>query len=114
MTSPKPQLPPTTSEQLVRSVWINPLVICNAGGAFYVWLPCEYFTPIFDTKAEAWHAAAEFTRNRQEQVRQVEEEIALQRSFEPAVSLSRATLDRTLRRLEAIRADLTPGMKEMK
>ncbi|HEX5426518.1 MAG TPA: hypothetical protein VFW94_23425 [Candidatus Acidoferrales bacterium] len=128
----------TADEQLVRDAWEGDpqiqddaifgeedevLVPAKAWRIFIAWI---ISFPYADSPEAAWHAAAEFTRHRQEEIRQVEREIALLDSHVDgetfaliAVDIPRperiardvATYGRILSRLKSIKADLQRGMK---
>jgi len=63
------------------------------------------------SKAEAWSAAAEFTRDRLEQIRQVREEIAMLAGKLLLEDKDMAAMRRVLDRENAELAKLTAGMK---
>jgi hypothetical protein len=60
---------------------------------------------------EVWKDAADFTRARREEIRQVDEEIDEERELAAMGSTRPGARLRTLDRLTAIRADLARGMK---
>jgi hypothetical protein len=110
-----------SDEEYVRGVWEE----ANAGDDAAGVLAGPYWVCIYDrkrwfyghTEADAWSAAAEFTRNRLEQIKQVEEEIRLLQSM--VILLRSEPMDatapvyrRTIARLEAALAELRKGMKE--
>jgi hypothetical protein len=63
----------------------------------------------------AWQAALDFTNQCKQEIAKIDEEIGLQRRFESTVTtcsdMSAAILDRTIKRLQSIRAGLVQGMK---
>jgi hypothetical protein len=123
-----------TDREFVESVWDNVIGIYNYGGhTTYVSVARTGWVFMGGSEQEAWSAAAEFTRNRLEEIRQLDDEIGMiecriafslgevahvlageQRNPESiAIGVKWGTRwSRILSRLEAIRADLTRGMKE--
>lgn len=105
-----------TDEETVKAAWVNIGEYDYGGSTKYVYLadaPREFSGT---GKAKAWAAAADFTRDRQEQIRQVREEINLLLSMvillttEPG-DLTAPIYERTIARLESILTDMRKGMK---
>lgn len=117
------------NEQFVRSVWDG----VNWGASNYE--GSEFGVVIYDdsqgtgfrckTQSEAWQAAADFTRERLEEVRQLQEEIELlggdlevelpsplSGEIRTIFDRESAIYERVISRLQAILADKTRGMKE--
>ena len=105
-------------EKFVREHWVgqDPIEVlvvddpmpefCSASVRIRGFGPCFYRS----TLEEAWASAAEYTRNRLEEIRQVEEEIALvDEQMKSGVDWSR--WNRIEMRLHAALADLKRGMK---
>ena len=61
-------------ERLVRKTW-NSVELDSGRWGASVKINCERPLGVSSTKTDAWSAAAEFTRKRLEEIRQVEEEI---------------------------------------
>jgi hypothetical protein len=120
-----------SDEEFVRSVWRKVHVTKQRNHRpYWVHSTTTYLgNGPFGTESEMWSAAAAFTRERQEQVRQAEFDIDHVTKFRDAVGrcchehpYTSQTLDveipnlqswqRILARLESIRADLKRGMKE--
>ena len=65
-----------------------------------------------DSEPEAWAAAAEFTRGRMEQIRQIEEEIALLHYIKPTYYPSDGrAMDRVIAREQDALTELKRGMR---
>jgi hypothetical protein len=131
-----------TDEELVRANWDWVQVRLAkpfegiAKGKWMARLPMLPFSHHgFNTEAEAWAAAASFTRERLEQVRQLERELLIQhnlrdmyardtkacinwtcsilgRGLEGAWATCAYTVGRTILRLESALADLKRDMKD--
>ena len=111
-------------EEYVQSKWTGD---CTAGNESYLGVFFNYkwnvslnrdlfVFPQFETEEEAWTAAAEFTRQREEEIRKVDEEIALIRGLvillrsEPG-DLTTPIWQRVLVNEHAKLAELKRGMK---
>ena len=70
-----------TDEEYVRSVWSDVWSFLCAAGTWYVCDANEELEVWEPTEAEAWSAAAAFTRERQEEIRQLEREIEFFREW---------------------------------
>jgi hypothetical protein len=108
-----------SDEEFVRSVWRKVHVTKQRNHRpYWVHSTTTYLgNGPFGTESEMWSAAAAFTRERLESVRQVEEEIEwIQDCIDMSgiVHPERGIPEqrRILARLESIRADLKRGMKE--
>jgi hypothetical protein len=110
-----------TDEEFVRQHWEG--ARCRKEERFHPWNGFEIVVSdrycalaVRGSEAEAWSAAAEFTRKRQEQIRQVEEEIRFVESFSCVATnmADEAARLRTRDRLKAALADLKRGMKDAK
>lgn len=108
-----------SDEQFVRSRW-GWVQVRTAEpyegipqGKWSVRIPLLPFSQIgFPSEVEAWSAAAAFTREREEQIRQVEEEIALVGGIgHMAPCECCGVRDRILAREQAALAELKKGMK---
>ncbi len=94
------------NEKLVRETW---------GGADR--LPSSFWLSLIGetlSDCDNWKHAADFTRERLEEVRQVEEEldqVVMMHTVHVAHSIYEPIWDRIKSRLEAIRDDLKKGMK---
>lgn len=107
-----------TNEEYVRANWKR-AEICSSGPSrprFCVSLGGHGFTRAnvpanwASSKSAAWSAAAEFTRDRLEQIAEIEEEISVLQSLH--VGLDKiAALIRCGRRAESALTDLRRGMK---
>jgi hypothetical protein len=102
-------------EQKVRDAWERVHVEEDYG--FHLWLGCPSCSSgpeaaaYFSLKTESpWQAAWEFTEQRQEEVRQIEEEIVWVASIKDYLD-SIPKRARIVRHLQAIRDDLRRGMK---
>lgn len=97
--------------QFYVALFLNASYARWCGNHFQRWQ--EDDTP--EGRCNAWQAALEFTLARQEEIRQIDEEIAYINSIMGTAKTTNPThcILRILARLQAIRADLTRGMKEM-
>jgi hypothetical protein len=119
-----------TDQEYVKEYWESvryaDTAISVLAGPHYVILP-DYpakrqFAAYRHTAEEAWSAAAEYTRNRLEEIRKIKYEISLLELIHAQGDRSewhpmdheddQDALLRTVSRLEAILADLKRGMKE--
>jgi hypothetical protein len=114
----------SADEKFVREHWVgqDPIEVlvvddpmpefCSASVRIRGFGPCFYRS----TQEEAWSAAAEYTRNRIEEIREVEEEMMLLRSMvilldsEPG-DLTAPIYRRTITRLQSALVELKRGMK---
>jgi hypothetical protein len=108
-----------TDEEYVRTHWRAQAGQIGAGYWKVVGITSDRAIHLGDGSgnAEAWSAAAEYTRNRLEEIRQVDGEIILLRGMIALLASEQGDLTapiyaRTIARLEAILADLKRGMKE--
>ena len=94
----------------------NVALFLNAKDAKWCDNPFQGWQEDYGKEKAVWASAAEFTRNRLEEIRQVEEEMMLLRSMvilldsEPG-DLTAPIYKRTLARLQAALAELKRGMK---
>jgi hypothetical protein len=104
-------------ERIVREAWEDYSIMIREfpnSSPYWIYLGEEFCTGPHKTEAKAWRAAAEFTTQRQEQIRQVGEEIKIVRN---ELSLGRDRWNspefiRILAREQAALAELQRGMKE--
>ena len=100
------------NETYVRSKWER---VFNCGTRRHPHVQINSDVPIDRCSGEwdqGWQAAADVTRQREEQIRQAEEEIEwLHFASTAAVNSSLPIIGRILARLEAVLADLTKGFK---
>ncbi len=107
-----------TNEEYVRSKWekVKDRETFVAGHGHVVTLPVIWKDSMsagyFRSKEIAWAAAAEFTREREEQIRHVEEEIALLEGWKHLVEVKNPAALRILGREQAALAELKRGMKQ--
>jgi hypothetical protein len=116
----KPTKEQMTDEEYVRSKWEAVEVEQDCYADWYYSLGGIYdSTQHFSTEEETWSAAAEFTRQREEEIRQVEAEVAMARKLfmESAVfdtnSSETAIFDRIFAREQQALADLKRGWREV-
>jgi hypothetical protein len=119
----------TEDEKYVREHWEDPwladswdkqhwgVVLITA--ALAVWSKQQNSVAEFKTPEQAWSAAAEFTRDLKQQIRDVEEEIRVANGCISAWSGSNdygglAPMKRILAREQAALADLKRGLREQK
>ena len=109
-----------TDEEYVRARWEVHTAFPNGNGKYYLALAPDKcldgeFDGQFDTEAEAWSAARAFTENREREIAEVEEEIALIANLGSHVKQEAFAVDirkRILSREQAVLAELRRGMKE--
>jgi hypothetical protein len=101
-------------ESVVRAAWESVNISFDKElGKFIFFTSNALYRSVFgDTVEELMERGARFTEARQEEVRLLDEEIAvIQTIVDSYVSHGGATFKRTLQRLRDIRAQLTKGMK---
>jgi hypothetical protein len=101
----------TADEQYVRSKW-EPTAKVPCSEYASIVLDDPYWLRLHSEEAPAWKGAAEFTREREEQIRQVEEEVRLLNLIWPTYYPSDSeTMKRILEREQATLAELKKGWR---
>ena len=96
-------------EQYVRSKWEKIGEYRYGGRTRYVYLTDVRREFSAQTEADAWSAAAEYTRAHEQEIADVEEEISEHEAIQ--VLGGDAPMKRTIARLESIKAELLKGWK---
>jgi|SRR5690242_9416995 len=105
-----------TDKEFVKQHWVTPGVYSSGAGSWYamnLYPGTERLGGCnLSSRKAAWKAAAEFTRQRLEEIRQVEQEIGITRILSLSlIGGDRSLLEGVIARLEAALSDLRKGMK---
>jgi len=101
-----------TDEEYVRSKWRNCATKRDEHNRWLMFTNNAMYRAVFaDSLEKLWAAAAEFTRERLEQIRQLEEEIAWLSDGIDVTGDDEPIGERILAREQAALADLKRGMK---